>query len=62
MGTGKVKRWKDLTKNQQSYWILIYKGYSKLNGFDPVPKPYIKHILKHENNDNYNVLGINKNS
>jgi hypothetical protein len=41
-----TKDWNLLSENEKQYWILIYKGHSKLNGHDPVPNQYIKHLEK----------------
>ena len=43
-----IKDWDLLSQGEKSYWILIHKGHSKLNGHDPVPEKYqskIKGIL-----------------
>jgi len=39
-----TKDWNLLSLNEKQYWILIYKGHSKLNGHDPVPEKYIPKI------------------
>ena len=41
-----IKDWDLLSQGEKSYWILIHKGHSKLNGHDPVPDQYIKHLQK----------------
>lgn len=33
-----IKDWDLLSQGSKNYWILIYQGYSKLNGNDPIPK------------------------
>ena len=39
-----IKDWNLLSESEKSYWILIHKGHSKLNGHDPVPEKYIPRI------------------
>ena len=41
-----VKDWDLLSQSEKSYWILIHKGHSKLNGHDLVPDKYTKHLEK----------------
>ena len=41
-----IKNWDLLSQSEKSYWILIHKGYSKLNGHDFVPDQYIQHLKK----------------
>ncbi len=41
-----IKDWDLLSQGEKSYWILIHKGHSKLNGHDPVPDKYIQHLEK----------------
>ena len=45
-----IKDWDLLSQGSKNYWILIYQGYSKLNGNDPIPKKYIKYLEKIQKN------------
>jgi len=39
-----IKNWESLSPNEKSYWNLIFKGHSKLNGHNPIPSKYTKYL------------------
>ncbi len=50
--TNKIKKWKELSINEQNGFYYIFKGYSKMTSSYDIPKEYQKECEKREKKEN----------